>query len=76
MLLLMHFQLIFFYQNLDHQSKNCPYQPNRVLLTQTISIDYKPYPIATHIQSLILNVQILIYPLALLNVSCKEPFIH
>jgi hypothetical protein len=72
----MHFQLVFFYQNSDHLSKNCPYRPNQVLLTQTILIDYRLYPIATQVQSYVQNVQNLIYPLALLNVSCKDTFIH
>jgi hypothetical protein len=63
----MHFQLIFFGQSSGHQIDNCPYWSNKILPTQTIPMDHKPYSISTHVQSFVRNVYNLVYPLALLN---------
>jgi hypothetical protein len=57
---------------LGHQTNNCPYWFNSVLSTHTILNNHKPYPVSLPIQSSILNIQNLIYPLALPNVACKE----
>ncbi len=43
--------------------------------TQIVLIVHKPYSISLHVQSLVLNVQNLVYPLALPNVTCRKPII-
>ncbi len=43
--------------------------------TQTVLADHKPYPVSLPVQSLIPNVQNLVYPSTLSNVACRESVI-
>ncbi len=61
-----------FCQSLGHQIDNCPYCSNKILPTQIIPMDHKPYLISTHVQSFVPNVYNLVYPLTLLNAFCKK----
>jgi hypothetical protein len=56
---------------LGHQINNCPYQSSIILLAHIMLMDHRLYMVSLPIQNPILNIHILIYPLALLNVACR-----
>jgi hypothetical protein len=66
------FLTCIFCQSLGHQTYNYPYRSSRILPTQIILIDYRPYLMSTRIQSLVSNVHNSIYPLTLPNVFHKK----
>ncbi len=64
-----------FCQNSSHQIDNYPCRFDNVLPAHIIVTDHRSYLVSIPIQSLVLNIQILVYSLALQNVACREPFI-
>ncbi len=69
------FLACIFCQSLGHQIDNCSYQSSRVLFTQIVLMNHRPYLVSLLVQSLVLNVLNSVYPLTLQNVACRESII-